>query len=127
MRTLGLTGNRLTLSEGPFEGLSSLKQLYLDQFAFFLLSLAASRRCCRSPASAAWWSNEFIVAGMDHNRLWLFLPHPLLLVNTAAFALPFNMLDNPAQLRAQRALGRALAGLRRALEDDRGAAAVQRR
>ena len=37
MRTLGLTGNRLTLSEGAFEGLASLKQLYLDQFAFFLL------------------------------------------------------------------------------------------
>ena len=72
-----------------------------DQLAYFLLSCGFVVSCFSALLSFACYeylngirreTNEFIVAGLHQYRPWLFLPHPLLLVNTAAFALPFNML-----------------------------------
>mgnify|MGYP000235588148 CR=1 FL=1 len=35
-------------------------------------------------------TNEFIVSGLSFYRVYLFIPHPLLLFNTLLFIIPFN-------------------------------------
>jgi hypothetical protein len=72
-----------------------------DQLAFFLLSCGFVMSCFSALLSFCMYeyicgirneSNEFIVAGMNAYRPWLFLPHPLLLFNTSLFIIPFNIL-----------------------------------
>ena len=72
-----------------------------DQLAYFLLSCGFVVSCFSALLSFACYeylngirreTNEFIVEGLERYRTWLFLPHPLLLVNTAGFAVPFNIL-----------------------------------
>ena len=72
-----------------------------DQIAFFLLSCGFVMSCFSALLSFCMYeyicgirheSNEFIVAGMNTYRIWLFLPHPLLLFNTGLFIVPFNIL-----------------------------------
>ena len=75
--------------------------MLFDQCAFFLLSCGFVTSCFSALLSFCMYeylngirmeSNEFIISGMETHRLWLFLPHPLLLANTGLFILPFNML-----------------------------------
>ena len=41
-------------------------------------------------------TNEFIVSGLSFYRVYLFIPHPLLLFNTLLFIIPFNILMHTA-------------------------------
>lgn len=72
-----------------------------DQLAFFLLSCGFVISCFSALLSFCMYeyicgirneTNEFIIAGMNEYRPWLFLPHPLLLFNTSLFIIPFNIL-----------------------------------
>jgi len=72
-----------------------------NQLAFFLLSCGFVISCFSALLSFCMYeyitgirneSNEFIIAGMNTYRTWLFLPHPMLLFNTSLFIIPFNIL-----------------------------------
>ena len=74
---------------------------WTDQLAFFLLSCGFVMSCFSALLSFCMYeyicgirneTNEFIIAGMNAYRPWLFLPHPLLLFNTSLFIIPFNIL-----------------------------------
>lgn len=79
-----------------------------NQLAFFLLSCGFVISCFSALLSFCMYeyitgirneSNEFIIAGMNTYRTWLFLPHPMLLFNTSLFIIPFNILIHSMLLR----------------------------
>ena len=79
-----------------------------NQLAFFLLSCGFVISCFSALLSFCMYeyitgirneSNEFIIAGMNNYRTWLFLPHPMLLFNTSLFIIPFNILIHSMLLR----------------------------
>ena len=91
----------ISLARYQFVGLAVSTVHHEAQLAYFLLSCGFVVSCFSALLSFACYeylngirreTNEFIVKGLEKYRPWLFLPHPLLLVNTAGFALPFNML-----------------------------------
>ncbi len=74
---------------------------FLNQFAFFILSIGFIISCFSSLLSFCMYeyingikleTNEFIVSGLSFYRVYLFIPHPLLLFNTLLFIIPFNIL-----------------------------------
>ena len=78
---------------------------FLDQFAFFILSIGFIISCFSSLLSFCMYeyingikleTNEFIVSGLSFYRVYLFIPHPLLLFNTLLFIIPFNILMHTA-------------------------------
>jgi len=81
---------------------------WIDQFAFFILSVGFVISVFSSLLSFCMYeyingikleSNEFIISGLHYYRFYLFIPHPLLLCNTAIFIIPFNILTHNMLLK----------------------------